>query len=269
MVLVQCDGFQLQRREQSRLHTWCCQAEDSVKNPWLKKARKFYNWFQQVGSGSVLAPAVVTETGTIPGSVPQGISGPLIMLTSRAGKPAPFVWPSQPMSSRQNDAKWIQNGFWALKEVYVNSKRKKKTQIECNCMCSFQNSVVHKLPNSLSRLVSVACELPLSTGRTHLRGQPGAGLRIAKWDRVVNWKFRGISNRASHLLGLTDLGSKGRRRNTPPYFIRYFFQRHSAFPLACHSLSKSNLRCVGTSTEEVLVSVDFPFFWLGNTEELR
>lgn len=95
-----------------------------------------------------------------------------------------------------------------------------------------------------------------------MRGQPKAGLRIAKWDRVVNWKFRGISDRASHLLGLTDLGQKWRGEKTPILNQRYFFesiQCRLLFPLAYHLISKSNQRCVGTWAEEVRAAIHFPF----------
>ena len=97
-----------------------------------------------------------------------------------------------------------------------------------------------------------------------MRGQPKAGLRIAKWDRALNWKFRGICSRANHFLGLTDLGQKGRREKNKkmPHLIRDTFfksmQCRLLFALA-YTVSKSNLRCVGSCTEEVWAATEFPF----------
>lgn len=154
------------------------------------------------------------------GSAPKFVSR-LTLWSSTAGRHTLSLQPSELMSNLkycirwetklwENDMRWIQNYFRTLKEGYVNWKREKIrlnrticTSLEQHCAWTADLSLqVNKW--SLSNASENAWDFSV-------RGQPKAGLRTAKWNRVIKWKFRGTSNRASHLLGLTDLWWKGRR----------------------------------------------------------
>lgn len=189
-----------------------CKSKKSINWHSVAKAAKEVSELTSTGWGSALSPAGTAGTGSVPGKCSQTCFQATDNVNQHSWETHLSLQPSELTSNLkycirwearlwEKDLKWIQNYFRTLKEGYVNLKSGKKIRLEVTVCISLEQHC----PQAADLSLQVNKWSLSNTSDLSVRGQPKAGLRIAKWKRVIKWKFRGISNRASHLLGLTDL----------------------------------------------------------------